>query len=446
MKRIRLAAALVVLTAAFSQKAVVAQGGAAKPAPPTPPLPNISSCQVPLDTETNMPPDAHPYEQLPYLDDYSWRAFAALICAAKNGQRGKANPALGRDGKEARVFETFKSAWEVFHPNPGSVSGDFGKYEDNKYNPCRADAAPGDLVLASVSKFFDTNQAGVGRDDYIGPLPAQNRTYVHYLTQYNLESFQRLLQGLRGDTTGPFPDGSVNVKSAWVEMKGLNNPDHFYVRKAWIPKSGGHCEKVEVGLVGLHIVQKTPTRPRWIWSTFEQVDNAPDADGKCPPSGGPYTFNNGDCTDMPKRPPPADANRPGFPPKYIFNVQRTNHGIFNGTGSTNEKYQAKFARDSKWRYYELVMTQWPIGDPKPSQGGALHFTFPGSGSISAYANTAMETFFQGGAGPTKLTCMACHAKAATDFVWSLGIEPPGSRVAALKLVQQTIENAGIHAQ
>jgi len=451
MKRIRLAAALLVVATVCGHQAVVAQGGAATPAPPPPPPPpNISSCGVPWDAETNLPPA--PYQQLPYFDSYSWRAFAALICAAKTGQRGEANPALGRDGKETRVFETFKSAWEVFHT--GTVSSDFNKYGDNKYNPCRADASPGELVLASVSKFFDTSEAGMGLDP-IGPLPAQNRTYVHYLTQYNKNSFDHMVQVLgKPGQSSQFPDRSVNVKSAWVEMKGLN-PERFYVRKAWIPRPGGHCEKVDVGLVGLHIVQKTSTRPRWIWSTFEQVDNAPDADGKCPPPGGPFTFNNRDCTRMPPGPPPADDNKPDFPPKYIFNVQRAFHLISNCTGctkDTNVKYQGKFARNSKWRYYELVMTQWPIKntdgqDPSPQQLGDPGFTFPGNGARSAYANTVMETFFQGetGAEP-KLTCMACHAHSATDFVWSLEIEPIGSRASALELVKKTIKDAGIPVQ
>src|SRR5882672_9405730 len=45
---------------------------------------------------------------------------------------------------------------------------------------------------------------------------------------------------------------------------------------------------VTVGLVGLHIVQKTQDFPMWLWATFEQVDTTP-ADpanpGANPPEG-----------------------------------------------------------------------------------------------------------------------------------------------------------------
>lgn len=34
-----------------------------------------------------------------------------------------------------------------------------------------------------------------------------------------------------------------------------------------------HWRHRKMGLVGFHIVQKTPSAPQWIWSTFEQVDN-----------------------------------------------------------------------------------------------------------------------------------------------------------------------------
>jgi hypothetical protein len=135
------------------------------------------------------------------------------------------------------------------------------------------------------------------------------------LTQCNEASFRYVVSNL---ATPPgsiqFPVGSINVKSAWVEMNGLKpDPARFCTRRAWVPRSGGACEKITVGLVGLHIEQKTPTRKHWIWTTFEQVDNAPDA-GICPIPGGPYTIphyqyslsirKHGDRDLLPERPQP----------------------------------------------------------------------------------------------------------------------------------------------
>jgi len=62
----------------------------------------------------------------------------------------------------------------------------------------------------------------------------------------------------------------------------------------------GLCSQMLVGLVGIHIVQKTPTRPQWIWSSFEQVDNVPPALSGGP---GPYAFNDGTSTAQPKKNP-----------------------------------------------------------------------------------------------------------------------------------------------
>ena len=39
--------------------------------------------------------------------------------------------------------------------------------------------------------------------------------------------------------------------------------------------TGAGCARTTVGLIGLHIAQKTPSRPQWIWSSFEQDDTVP---------------------------------------------------------------------------------------------------------------------------------------------------------------------------
>ena len=77
-----------------------------------------------------------------------------------------------------------------------------------------------------------------------------------------------------------FPDGSVVLKAAWLDLEGFSpaQKSRYYSRKVMLKDAGtGKCSAVTMGLVGLHIVQKTASRPQWIWSTFEQVDNVPPA-------------------------------------------------------------------------------------------------------------------------------------------------------------------------
>jgi hypothetical protein len=221
-------------------------------------------------------------------------------------------------------------------------------------------------------------------------------------------------------------------------MKDLNR-SHFYTRWAWIPKSTGYCENVEVGLVGLHIVQKTNSRQNWIWSTFEHVENAPDATFQCKP-GPKFTFNSGDCKNMPDQ-PPNSKNIPPAPPKEVFNVERV-FSISGNTQDTNQKYHAQFPENSRWRYYSLVMTQWSINDPQPNQLGNIAYTFPGSGTTTAFDNSVMETFFQ---RRVETSCLPCHAIVAdsADLVWSLKAETQGSHSQEFTLLEQVLKNAGL---
>jgi len=400
---------------------------------------NISSCNPQQqDVPAKLPPAAG--DQLPLFDSYSWRAFAALICDGTKGQKDTAGPITG-DGP--RVFETWKSAWEIFHPGP--ISPDFDKREDSRYDPCGAQVKDGELVIASSTKFVDLDEPG-GPGVSLGPLPAQNRTYVRYLAQFDKESFTYLRNVLtRNITSGiDFPAGSISVKSAWVEMKNLDS-SRFYTRKAWIRTSPNSCTQTTVGLIALHIVHKTRTNKRWIWSTFEHVDNVPDDPGPaCQPPVPAFTFHDTSCTPMPD-PSMLPHNDPFAPPVGVFNVVRTGAFISTLTQEANDAYHA-ILPPSVWKNYRLVMTQWGVGQPPSAdQGGNPDYTFPGTGSNSAFANPVMETFFQ---TRVSLSCLGCHGETAvqSDYVWALQIERPQTRSAALGQLTGKLRSSGIRTQ
>lgn len=84
------------------------------------------------------------------------------------------------------------------------------------------------------------------------------------------------------------PFGTTEVKSAWRPL----NPDEvasgrfhmqrirFYEHPAGSP-AGTYCYRNATwGLVALHIIQKTPSAPYFIYATFEQTDNLLTANGK----------------------------------------------------------------------------------------------------------------------------------------------------------------------
>lgn len=388
---------------------------------PNPPPVVINNPQPPADVclPANPPPGV-PFQ---FFDDYSWRAFVALVWPALNGQRGAPDTSKSVGDSGPRVFETYKSLAEVFH-NDGSAPSQWNSFDPPAQNPCNVQMAFGDLVLASFSKFSNLGQAGFG--SLVGPLIAQNQTFVRYLTAFDQTEFEPILNSqwyLRSNipATGvTFPNGSIDVKSAWIDMTN-RNPQRFYTRMAWVmdPQTGV-CAKKLVGLVGLHIVQKTPTRPQWLWSTFEQVDNIQEAGAQSP-----YTFNDGTGTPMPKTNPYKIDPLP-LPTPTPFNVDRI-MPISSSTQTTNANYQ-KVLQGTPWQFYKLVMTQWPNCNPvcQPSMRGTPANTTPGT-SVSpntAFANTTLETFDQ---ASLFTGCMACHnvtqtvagVKQGTDFLWSL---------------------------
>jgi hypothetical protein len=230
-----------------------------------------------------------------------------------------------------------------------------------------------------------------------------------------------------------FPLGSVAVKTAWIDVDGLPQAlaRRIYTRVALVkPATGGACTARTVGLIGMHIAQKTASRPQWIWSSFEQKDLVPPKWADWP---GAFVLNDGSGTPMPAHNPLSlHALQPE--PARPFNITRDGGApILTGTELTSFGYQHALA-GTAWAYYRLVVTQWPRlegnqTDPiPPTVDGSIANTFPGEGAFSAFANVSMETFDQ---KAPQLGCMSCHnrARMTTDFMWSVLDHAYPSRLA-----------------
>jgi hypothetical protein len=418
--RIRQGGVLIVSGAALVGNlfaaATAAQGAGARVVCPDPPAVVTESSEVPLDV--CIPPNFSG-NPIAFFDDYSWRAFLSLVWPASTGQRGVADPAKSVGMLGPRVFETYKAQWEIFH-NDESVPVPWNQFDST--NACGKALGFGEIVLASFSKFSDLGQAGFG--SLVGPLVAQNRTYVRYSTGFNKVAFEQIranewylrrkLPAAPSQLT--FEPQALDFKAAWVEAVGLRNPERYYTRRAWIMDlATGDCSEALVALIALHIAQKTPSRPQWIWSTFEQVDNVPPVQPEAP---GTFTLNDGSGAAMPTdNPYPIDPPVVPVPPP--FNVERLKP-VHVSTRATNTAYRQALQREGAvWQFYQLVMTQWPTIPDSPALPGTPANTFPGTGTDqTAFSNPAMETFDQ---TTVRAGCMACHnaTKRASDFVWAL---------------------------
>lgn len=380
-------------------------------------------------------PDGFTDIPMDYFDDFSWREFVAMIWPATPGQRGVADKTKTAAAPGPRVFETFKSLYEVFHDD-GSAPGPFNAYDAPAQNACKAATGFGDMVLGSKSGIDDIGQAGVG--ELLGPLVAQNGRYVRLQTLYNKVAYDFIVSHklyLRADlppVPSPrpelpvvqFPMGSVVLKASWLDLDGFTDAQkaRFYSRVAIVKDANtGECSKRQMGLVGLHIVVKTPSRPQWIWSSFEQIDGVPP---KQFGGTGKFTFHNGDLTQKLPAENPLKLVPLAKEPVTPFNVTRSIMApIHPKTELMNMVYQ-RLLHGTQWEFYEVATTQWPRLEGNQAafvpatQGGEITTTFPGAGATSAFANLTMETFDQ---GRPQLGCMSCHnqARMTVDFLWSI---------------------------
>ena len=437
---------LIAAVLAAAGLAILLTGGAAAqrpalPACPATPIPGLSA-QMPADVCI---PDGFPGIAVDHFDDYSWRAFVALVWPAAPGRRGVPATTAGIGTSGPRVFETYKPLWEIFHADGSAPLGAFGRYDAAAFNPCGAASQFGDVIIGSASGIDDIGQAGIGVLD--PPLVAQNGRYVRTLTLFNQIAFDHIVRNrffLR-DALPPvprprpdrpvidFPVGSIAVKSAWLDVTDLPAPlvKRFYTRTALVKRATGDgCVRATVGLIGLHVAQKTPSRPQWIWSSFEQKDAVPPKWADWP---GAFALNDGTGAPMPEVNPLSLAPLAPEPVRPYNVVRAANAPILTATELTSFAYQ-RLLEGTPWRHYRLVVTQWPRlegnqANPIPaSVDGSVPNTFPGTGAFSAFANVTMETFDQ---KAIQLGCMSCHnrARMTTDFMWSVFDHAYPSRLA-----------------
>ena len=72
--------------------------------------------------------------------------------------------------------------------------------------------------------------------------------------------------------------GTVEIKSAWRPLNAYDNPARFHVQTVRFYEDKGPNNSIcyfeqKWGLIALHIIQKTPSAPAFIYATFEQADN-----------------------------------------------------------------------------------------------------------------------------------------------------------------------------
>jgi hypothetical protein len=358
------------------------------------------------------------------VDTFSWNQFIALNWPADQATCAPSSNSIANvksnDGT-AVVWQTYMSSDRVFvasgSPSPwcsgnalnaGGVRAldDIAKAEQNFH------ALGG--AFASIAEPSDVDQAAGGvltdqQGRWLRYEKLMNQDEYNYITKNNIWKKSVLQQWATANTPINLPNGvgdstqygsigAIEVKAAWkvlsdAEVQGgryFTTTATVYNDAKGSPSPGKN--PVTMGLVGLHIIHKTPTQGGLFWSTFEHVDND-------------KVFSNPSSTTPPNtqtaKTPYIELNPDGTPHNTPVQVKRTQQFPTEDADELNKYYQGLLA-GSVFANYRLLSTQWgtginPIGTPK------------------YVANITMETFVQDLVNPTsKATgCFACHLHSVT---------------------------------
>lgn len=419
----------------------------------------------------------------PSVNNYAWQTFIALNWPADPNQAGRIDRSTSAsqfgqpDSLRPTVWQTFKLSNDVFLEDAQKPSP-WGAKSPN-LEACRQDAPSVHRHLFSTSKFSKTNTLDENLEATGQWLTDQNGNLVWFERLINEDEFNYIVEHQLYNADSQYrhaldegislpmgvsqygDQGAIEIKAAWKELNQAEiASQRFFSLSACLesPEFGINKQAV-VGLVGLHIIRKTPTFTNWMWSTFEHVDNAPsqrDLSGSKPSESGTvhsWSFYNPQSTQPPNQPPVASAtpgqNLPAGPvfvgsdPTVPVQVVRQ-YAIPDEVNRLNRWVSAQIRSanpTSVWQYYQLVNVLWPSDPPPESELGGPAQTTPldtysvrSSGPSVPVANTTMETYVQ------DKNCTACHANAqiassvpgqnpnlASDFSFLLGTaSKPGS--------------------
>lgn len=368
--------------------------------------------------QANIPAEACQAQQSQDLVDlYSWNAFVALNwpanisqCAADTG-KSILNVQSG-DGTYV-VWQTYMPGENVFvdpaSQKPAPWCGGNGlalgakRVFDNesKAESVAAKLLGGDFLKISEPSGVKQAAGGVVTDlsgRWLRYEKLMNRVEYDYITadRWNAPQLQKMK-----DANDPIriPPGSIEVKASWkVLTQDEIDKKRYYTTQATVCNDPDGertpCDEkpVTLGLVGLHIVQRTPTSATMMWSTFEHVDN--DQVFFDP------TSNAAPNTSFAKQPfKELDANcKPVNMPTQIKRLTPV-----PANPEINQYYQSLLG-GSVFANYQLISTQWATGLVR-------------SGIPKHVSNTTMETYVQLREKETKMGkatgCFSCHLESRT---------------------------------
>ncbi len=293
-------------------------------------LPITVSSNVPSDIFTDGTPASK--ASLTQAANFAWNEFIALNWPAKKDNRDVPDTNLkfgSQDGKTPLVWHTYRHKVETYPGNGKAPPGydptatDYG-YNTSPpsylYEPSKTGTDDGSVtpcgIVSSTTPWINldekteigaaTMHAGVSSeaafpDDQILFLAKSNEVEYKYIAKnqwWNGKDSTQTLEAAQKSTTAyikengmtpPYdansktyvslPPGTIEVKTAWRKLtsKEINSKRFFSTNVRYYEDNEATDKPCYVddvfGMVALHIIQKTPTAPYFIYATFEQADN-----------------------------------------------------------------------------------------------------------------------------------------------------------------------------
>ncbi len=366
---------------------------------------------------------------------YAWQSFVALNWPALSGQRGVPDPAkvIGQPG--GVVWHTWKTPDEIFYPD-GQAPPPWNQYGGQLPPQCvSVGATSNSFVLQRTSKVpGDINNAAIqaAKEAVGGTLTDQHGNLARYEVRLNQATFNAIVgpkyytvQAQDNASEIAFAPGVMEVKAAWREITSADPPSvvsRYYTETAWIytPPFGTNpptCVKGTVGLVGLHVTQKTPTRP-----AMDVGDLRADRQRAAAGIGVHAVLSPSTTRTARSR----NARPTRAPRTTVFRLASRRKSRASSQSDRPPPRRIQYGRQtlrqavaaSPFQYYQLIDIQWP---QTPSR-------FPvGNPTPGFLANTVMETYV------TESSCVNCHftartqsGKLSSDYSFMLAEAQPGT--------------------
>ncbi len=423
------------------------------------PAPVKLSPDIPVDVSPNLQNKlkkaGNIYKLNEKFNEYSWQAFIAIMWPRDN----QGNPATKFTDNGDPTWLGWKEAFQVYRAD-GKKPAPWGSPRSASglgLSSTILNDSDARVVLSSHTPTHASNFDIADEVDqaFAGKLFDQNGNVVVYEVLMNKEEFDYVVDSTlyningqlkfsKNNSEANFPKGdyeknelgAVEIKFAWKILEDSDIKDRYYREEGYIIGPDSTLVKKDLGMIGFHISQKTPTGKQWVWSTFEHIDNLDQN----------VIEKNGETVVIP--PSLTDPNCEICP----VNIDVTNaasykhetdsHGnywlvsVSNGKGkdSTKTKYyaesdvmktQAKRMVDipirvqrinekmqqylkqqkSVWQYYQLIDTQYPLDqNVPPGPNKKSNYKIPesvvnkpgGHPNLDLLTNITMETFFQKG--------------------------------------------------